>query len=78
MRKNLKKLFSYYKPYMGIFIADMIFAFGAAAAVSYTHLQTSATPVQPQFNGIQRPQKPTPTVAPRDIKIPEFLKNTKR
>ena len=31
MRKNLKKLFSYYKPYMGIFIADMIFAFGAAA-----------------------------------------------
>ena len=31
MRKNLKKLFSYYKPYMGIFIADMLFAFGAAA-----------------------------------------------
>ena len=31
MRKNLKKLFSYYKPYMGIFIADMFFAFGAAA-----------------------------------------------
>ena len=40
--------------------------------------QTGTTPVQPQFNGIQRPQKPTPTVAPRDIKIPEFLKNTKR
>ena len=31
MRKNLKKLFSYYKSYMGIFIADMFFAFGAAA-----------------------------------------------
>lgn len=31
MRKNLKKLFSYYKPYMGIFVADMFFAFGAAA-----------------------------------------------
>jgi len=43
----------------------------------------SAKPVQPtapvqNYNGIQRPQKPTPTVAPRDIKIPEFLKNTKR
>ena len=31
LRKNLKKLFSYYKPYMGIFVADMFFAFGAAA-----------------------------------------------
>ena len=43
----------------------------------------SAKPVQPSasvqnYYGIQRPQKPTPTVAPRDIKIPEFLKNTKR
>ena len=45
--------------------------------------RTAAKPVQPtapvqNYNGIQRPQKPTPTVAPRDIKIPEFLKNTKR
>ena len=31
MRKNLRKMASYYKPYLGIFIADMIFALGAAA-----------------------------------------------
>ena len=31
MRKNLKKLLSYYKPYMGIFILDMFFAFLASA-----------------------------------------------
>ena len=50
----------------------------ARTAGSVKPAQTGTTPVQPQFNGIQRPQKPTPTVAPRDIKIPEFLKNTKR
>ena len=31
MRDNLKKMFSYYKPYMNVFIADMFFAFVAAA-----------------------------------------------
>ena len=31
MRENLKKMFSCYKPYMNVFIADMFFAFGAAA-----------------------------------------------
>lgn len=31
MRRNLRKMASYYKPYMGIFLADMFFAFGAAA-----------------------------------------------
>lgn len=31
MRKNLKKLFSYYKPYMGIFVADMFLHSGRAA-----------------------------------------------
>ena len=31
MKKNLKKMASYYKPYMGIFISDMFFALGAAA-----------------------------------------------
>ena len=31
MIKNLKKMFSYYRPYKGIFWADMIFALGAAA-----------------------------------------------
>ena len=50
----------------------------ARTAGSVKPAQTGTTPVQPQFNGIQRPQKPTPTVAPRDIKIQEFLKNTKR
>ena len=30
MKKNLKKMLSYYRPYMGIFIADMIFAILAA------------------------------------------------
>jgi cell division protein FtsZ len=29
-------------------------------------------------SGIQQPHKPTPTVAPKDIKIPEFLKNTRK
>ena len=31
MRKNLKRLFKYYKPYRGIFWADMFFALVAAA-----------------------------------------------
>lgn len=30
MRKNLKKMFSYYRPYMGVFVADMFFAICAA------------------------------------------------
>ena len=31
MRKNLKKMAGYYKPYMGIFLLDMFFAFLASA-----------------------------------------------
>ncbi len=31
MKENLKKMISYYKPYKGIFFADMFFAFGEAA-----------------------------------------------
>ena len=31
MKKNLRKMLSYYKPYLGIFMADMFFALGAAA-----------------------------------------------
>lgn len=31
MRSNLKKMMSYYKPYKGIFLADMFFAVGSAA-----------------------------------------------
>lgn len=30
MRRNLKKMFSYYRPYMGVFAADMFFAICAA------------------------------------------------
>ena len=26
MKKNLKKMISYYKPYRGVFFADMLFA----------------------------------------------------
>ena len=34
MRENLKAMVSYYKPYMGIFLADTFFAFlGAAVAL---------------------------------------------
>ena len=31
MKKNLKKMASYYRPYMKIFLADLFFALGAAA-----------------------------------------------
>ncbi len=31
MKENLKKLVSYYKPYLGVFVADMIFAIFASA-----------------------------------------------
>ncbi len=31
MKQNLKKMLSYYRPYRGIFFADMLFAFGEAA-----------------------------------------------
>ena len=38
MSKNLKKMISYYKPYLGVFWADMFFAL-VAAAVSLAILQ---------------------------------------
>ena len=31
MKKNLKKMISYYKPYRGVFFADMLFAIAASA-----------------------------------------------
>ena len=45
--------------------------------------RTNTTPVRPVApgsvsSGIQKPQKPSPSVAPKDIKIPEFLKNTRK
>ena len=39
-------------------------------------LNTNATPFN--YGGIKKPQKPESSVPQRDIKIPEFLKNTKR
>lgn len=44
---------------------------GAGAGVN-----TNATPFN--YGGIKKPQKPESSVPQRDIKIPEFLKNTKR
>ena len=41
-------------------------------------VKPSVSPASSIPNTIQRPQKPTPTVTPRDIKIPEFLKNTRK
>ena len=41
-------------------------------------VKPSVSPTSSIPNTIQRPQKPTPTVTPRDIKIPEFLKNTRK
>ena len=61
--------------------------------VSATPVQPSVTPVQPQptvvpttpvqqasgqFGGLQRPTQPTSTVKEENIKVPDFLKNTKK
>ncbi|MCD8149636.1 MAG: cell division protein FtsZ [Clostridiales bacterium] len=42
--------------------------------------KTSAAPQQPvqNINTVQRPKNPTPSVAQKDIKIPDFLKSTRR
>lgn len=49
---------------------------GAGAAQTGTGVNTNATPFN--YGGIKKPQKPESSVPQRDIKIPEFLKNTKR
>ena len=61
--------------------------------VTATPVQPSVTPVQPQptvapttpvqqasgqFGGLQRPTQPTSTVKEENIKVPDFLKNTKK
>lgn len=53
------------------------------AANTLNMARTSGSTVRPisqpmPSNSIQRPQKPAPTVAPKDIKIPEFLKNPRK
>ena len=46
-------------------------ASGQAKPVSRTHQTVN-------MNSIQRPKNPTPSVQPKDIKIPDFLKNTRK
>ena len=46
-------------------------ASGQAKPVSGTHQTVN-------MNSIQRPKNPTPSVQPKDIKIPDFLKNTRK
>ena len=40
--------------------------------------QQTQTSVPPTFSGIQRPKRPESTVPEKDIKIPEFLKSTRK
>ena len=39
---------------------------------------TGSAAQQGSYNSFQQPVRPTPTVAPKDIKIPEFLKNNNK
>lgn len=39
---------------------------------------TTATPAGGFMSGIQKPKRPESTVQEKDIKIPEFLKNTRK
>ena len=45
-----------------------------ARVQAHTQTQTAA----PSFSGIQRPRQPESTVQPMDIKIPDFLKNSRK
>ena len=45
-----------------------------ASVQAHTQTQTAA----PSFSGIQRPRQPESTVQPMDIKIPDFLKNSRK
>ncbi len=38
----------------------------------------TSTPVQPTFSGLQKPRQPESTVQQVDIKIPDFLKNSRK
>ncbi len=40
--------------------------------------QQTQTPVMPSFSGIQKPKRPESSVPEKDIKIPEFLKSTRK
>ena len=43
-----------------------------------SNMGTGVTPPVAGFNGIQKPKRPESTVQEKDIKIPEFLKNTRK
>ena len=45
-----------------------------ASVQAHAQTQTAA----PSFSGIQRPRQPESTVQPMDIKIPDFLKNSRK
>lgn len=49
-----------------------------APAYSTTQQAVAPTPVAPVFSGIQRPKRPESNVPEKDIKIPEFLKSTRK
>lgn len=55
-------------------------ASAAPVTPSYTTTQQSVpvTPVAPTYTGIQRPKRPESNVPEKDIKIPEFLKSTRK
>ena len=59
----------------------------SSAPATPVQSQVNATPVQPttataqpqgQFGALQRPAQPTSTVKEENIKVPDFLKNTKK
>lgn len=49
-----------------------------APTYSTTQQAVTQTPVAPVFSGIQRPKRPESNVPEKDIKIPEFLKSTRK
>ena len=69
MKQNLKKMISYYKPYLGVFFTDMFFALLAAVAalviplivryitstVVYLPEQESNRKVNPMYGFLSRP-----------------------
>ena len=51
--------------------------FGAMAHQQPVHQQPMQQPI-PSFSGIQKPKQPESSVQPVDIKIPDFLKNSRK
>ena len=50
----------------------------AASLGASVQAQTQTQTAAPSFSGIQRPRQPESTVQPMDIKIPDFLKNSRK